>query len=61
LVAKHVNRYERLAACLIVPWAVTDKGSVTMAFDPARVSELIDQLANKLQTLLLLASRLEPD
>ena len=29
-----------------------------MAFDPARLAELIDQLANRLQTLLLLASDL---
>lgn len=32
-----------------------------MAFDPTRLPELIDQLANKLQALVLLASRLEPD
>ena len=30
-----------------------------MPFDPARVSELIDRLANGVQTILLLATRLD--
>jgi hypothetical protein len=32
-----------------------------MAFDPVRVSELIDRLANSLQRIVLLAEQLEPD
>lgn len=32
-----------------------------MALDPTRLSELIDQLANALQTTVLLAARLEPN
>lgn len=32
-----------------------------MAFDPARLGELVDRLANRLQAILLLAQRLEPD
>jgi hypothetical protein len=32
-----------------------------MAFDPVRVAELIDRLANRLQVIVLLAERLEPD
>lgn len=32
-----------------------------MAFDPVRISELVDRLANSLQRIVLLAERLEPD
>lgn len=32
-----------------------------MAFDPVRISELVDRLANSLQRIVLLAQRLEPD
>ena len=32
-----------------------------MAFDPTRLSELIDRLANRVQTIVLVAERLEPD
>lgn len=32
-----------------------------MAFDPVRVSELIDRLANNLERIVLLAEQLEPD
>jgi hypothetical protein len=34
---------------------------VVMVFDPVRVSELIDRLANSLQRIVLLAEQLEPD
>lgn len=58
---KHVNRCERLAAWVILARAVTEQGGVVMAFDPARVAELIDRLANRLQAIVLLVQRLEPD
>lgn len=32
-----------------------------MALDPARLAEIIDRVANSLQTAAVLAARLEPD